>query len=121
MATLTYHTKKSGTITGITKWDSKTFVPGITWVAVKNKTQTGDHWLRDYILVTQTHNVSQGIQGSVKLNSKGTQVEVANDKYFVICKLVVKRPEKKGAAASKPKKADFFKKKDPSKKKGGKK
>lgn len=92
-ATLTYSTKRSPLITGITYWDSKTFVPGITWGTVKQKTVTGDHWLRGYRLVTQTHNKSKGIQGSVKLNSKGTKAEVANDLYFVICKLV-KRPEK---------------------------
>ena len=105
-------------ITGITRWDSKTFVPGNTWAAVKDKCKPGSgHWLSDYKLVTQTDHNSKG-HGSVKLNSKGERVEVANDKYFVICKLV-KRPEKK--AAIKPK-ADFFKKKAPnapSKKKEG--
>ncbi|EJK76060.1 hypothetical protein THAOC_02196, partial [Thalassiosira oceanica] len=63
-ATLTYSTKKSGVITGITNWDSKTFVPGITWGTVKHKTVAGDHWLRGYRLVTQTHNKSKGIQDS---------------------------------------------------------
>ncbi|EJK44112.1 hypothetical protein THAOC_37380 [Thalassiosira oceanica] len=155
-ATLTYSTKKSGVITGITYWDSKTFVPGITWgtvdgghgptqwtrrrvegtrpskidpvvapntarvsekvttqeksSSVKHKTLNGDHWLRGYRLVTQTHNKSKGIQGSVKLKSKSPgQVEVANDLYFVICKLV-KKSEKKEEDAGK-KKANFFEKK----------
>ncbi|EJK68184.1 hypothetical protein THAOC_10660, partial [Thalassiosira oceanica] len=72
-------------------WDSTTFVPGVTWVTVKNKTEKGDHWLRDYILVTSTYR-TQGLGASVRLNDG--RVEAANDLNFVICQLV-KRPKKK--------------------------
>ena len=92
------------------RWDSKSFVPGITWRSVKDKTLTGDHWLRGYNLITQTDSKKKG-QGTVKLNNKGTKVEVANSLYFVICRLE-KRPEKKAKEDTTKKKADFFKKKE---------
>ena len=77
---------------------------------MKDKTIKGNHWLRGYNLITQTDSKKKG-QGTVKLNNKGTKVEVANSLYFVICRLE-KRPEKKAKEDTTKKKADFFKKKE---------
>jgi len=107
MSTLTYRTKKSGIIIGITHWGSKTFLSGNTWsLGGPRRTRPSGVTIGSEVTAwllrrtTIVDNKSKGIQGSVKLNNEtGIQVEVANDLYFVIC------------VASKPKQADFFKKK----------